>query len=132
MSSRSKLVLVLALVATTAMLVATGAYAGTTGAAPYLTRTPHLVGAAIPGGTLLVVVPAGWRNPTTTSVTYAWLACDSLDCGLISFGSQSSMVVPHHLDRSRTWRIIVVVTARNGRGMTTVSLTSPVVPPDAP
>ncbi|HVP75988.1 MAG TPA: hypothetical protein VMS63_08200 [Gaiellaceae bacterium] len=125
MSSRSKSVPVLALMLTAAMLAATGAAASST-------RTPQLVGAAVPGGTLRVVVPARWHNPTATSVTYAWLACDSVDCGLISFGSQSSLVVPHHLDPNRTWRIIVVVTARSGRGATSISLTSPVVPPDSP
>jgi hypothetical protein len=103
-------------------LGAGAASAGTASAAPTVSA-PYLTGTARSGSILKVVGPAAWRTRGTT-VSYAWLACDQLDCALITFGTRPSVVVPGGLDPARHWYVAVVATARNAHGSTTTTLFS--------
>jgi hypothetical protein len=104
------------------LLVTSATAAGTAGAATGVS-SPRLVGAARPGATLRVLVPNSWRR-SGVGVTYTWLACDSLDCALITYGSQSTLMIPEQFDPSRVWKIVVVVTPSTGNGSGSTALSS--------
>jgi hypothetical protein len=86
---------------------------------------PVLVGSAKPGGLIAVLLPPSWYRGAAT-VTYAWQACDETDCALISYGTDRSLVVPSTWDATRSWQILVDVTAQRPNGeQSTTTLTTP-------
>jgi hypothetical protein len=122
-SARTKLIVLALATALAATVTVSASTASVSPPAAGAESLPRLVGARQPGARLRVVSSPDWRRDGT-SVTYAWLQCDELDCALITFGSDPELTVPSDLDPARTWWITVVATATADSGTTTTTLSS--------